>query len=140
MLIKRTPTLSSRILAQVKKGNLSPLDYEPLFRICLRRGSIKVNDLLQACYGYEQGVAARMGAIEQENPGITSRAELADAQTFLEAYRVSEGGLPEVSHLPGALRAAAALRYHHLRDELDRICDYRRGLLSHLAPLRETLV
>ena len=81
-----------------------------------------------------------MELIEQGNPGISSRSELADAQTFLKAYRVSEDRLPEVSYLPGALRASAALRYHHLHDELDRICDYRRGLLSHLAPFKGTLV
>ena len=48
MMTRITPALSTRILAQVKKGNLSPLDYESLFRTGLRRGILRVNDLLQA--------------------------------------------------------------------------------------------
>jgi len=132
MLQRNFPPISARLLAQVKKGNLNPLDYGSLFRSCVRHGQMSVPELLQACYGYERGLARRMESIEQETPGITSKAELADAQTLLQAYRISEAELGELSYFPGAQRAAAVLRYHHLQNVIDQICDYRRGLLSHL--------
>lgn len=134
MMKRQLPPISSRILAQVGKGNLSPLDYEPLFRICLRHGNVRVDDLLHACYGYEQRIAAKMNSIEQEHPGIYSKANFADALSLLDAYLVSEDQLHEISHIPGAQQAALTLKYHQLQEELKRVCKYRNGLLFQAVP------